>query len=260
MKKRISNIPSATLRINSRPISKEPRRAGTSLHSGCENCEFSVPAGGKTIATLICRHKADTDLPWQVVDADGACRNFERSRELVALDIAAALAEGARLIPLTQDKFAIVDAEDYERLNKYKWCISKTSNTNYALRRIRGKMVKGKRGKHKTILMHRFILNAPGHLVVDHINHNGLDNRKKNLRLCTQAQNLYNTLPRLNCTSQFKGVYWDKCRNLFAARLKHKGKRYFIGRFKNEIDAAKAYDKKARELFGEFAYLNFPDP
>jgi hypothetical protein len=108
--------------------------------------------------------------------------------------------------------------------------------------------------------MHRIILNAPPHLVVDHINHNGLDNRKANLRLCTVAQNNQNTRPHANPNklSKYKGVSLDKNRNLYIALIHRNKKNYYLGRFKNETDAAKAYDKKAAELFGEFAYLNFP--
>jgi hypothetical protein len=226
----------------------------------CENCEFAVPAGNLRSLTLICNHKADSNIPWQVVESDDSCTNFERSRELAPPDITAALAEGAKLLPLSQNKFAIVDADDYDRLSKYKWCLSRTPHTNYALTRLRIKArpVKGKRPKRKTLMMHRFITNAPRHLVVDHINHNGLDNRKTNLRLCTRAQNCRNRRPfRLN-GSRYKGVSWDKQRKLFLAAIRCNGKYYNLGRFKSETKAAKAYDKKAIELFGEFAYLNFP--
>jgi len=239
---------------------KSPARTPdeSGLRSACEDCEHSVPAGRTPAPTLICKHKADSDLPWQVVAPDDSCTNFEQSREIVPLDIDAALAEGAKLIPLSQDKFAIVDAEDYDRLNKYKWCVSKTPRTNYAMRRTKGKRVKGKRSKRKTILMHRFILNAPRGLVVDHINHNGLDNRRENLRLCTHVQNTQNRRPNRNTSSKYKGVYWHKHRNKFVAKIYMNGKRIFIGYFTDEIAAAKAYDKKAREFFKEFAYLNFP--
>ena len=108
--------------------------------------------------------------------------------------------------------------------------------------------------------MHRLITNAPKGLMVDHINHNGLDNRRKNLRLCTVSQNNRNRRPitRPNKGSKYKGVTFDKKRNLFKAEIQHNKKKYFLGRFKSQIKAAQAYDKKARELFGEFAYLNFP--
>ncbi|MHC4799928.1 MAG: AP2 domain-containing protein, partial [Planctomycetota bacterium] len=203
-------------------------------------------------------HVDGSDIPWQVVEAHDSCTNFERARELVPPDITAALAEGAKLLPLSQNKFAIVDADDYERLNKYKWCLSKAPHTNYALTRLKARPVKPKRAKRKAILMHRFILNAPRHLVVDHINHNGLDNRKSNLRLCTRAQNCYNSRSFNNKSSRYKGVSWDKQRKRFVAYIRCNGKCYNLGRFKSETEAARAYDKKAKELFGEYAYLNFP--
>jgi hypothetical protein len=227
----------------------------------CENCEHSVPAGGSPELTLICNHKAGTEVPWQVVAPADSCTNFERARELVPTDISAALAEGARLLPLSQNKFAIVDADDYDRLNIYKWCLSKTRRNNYAMTRLRakGKRIKGKRPKRKSLLMHRLITNAPRHLVVDHINHNGLDNRKSNLRLCTRAENNRNSRSFRKKTSKYKGVSWDKRRNRFVASIRCNGKYYYLGRFNSQITAAKAYDKKAKELFGDFAYLNFPD-
>jgi hypothetical protein len=242
-----------------------PRQASRSAgdesgRSACENCEHSVPAGSLQALALICNRMAGVEVPWQVVEADGACANFERAREIVPADITAALAEGAKLLALSQNKFAIVDADDYERLNKYKWCLSRTRHTNYAMRRTKGKRVKGKRVKRRTIMMHRFILGAPRHLVVDHINHNGLDNRKTNLRLCTRAENSRNRRPFNINGSRYKGVSWDKGRKVFIACICCNGKNYYLGRFKSEIGAAKAYDRKAVELFGEFAFLNFPDP
>ena len=245
-------------------LSAEASCEGGSIGDGpkeppkCENCEFSIPAGGSSVPTLICNHKAGSDIPWQVVDSADSCTNFETARELVPPDIAAALAQGDKLLPLSQNKFAIVDAADYNRLNKYKWCLSKIPRTNYALTRIKARRVKGKLTKRKAMLMHRFILNAPRHLVVDHKNHNGLDNRKQNLRLCTRAENNRNRRTFRKGTSKYKGVSWDKKRKLFLAAIRCNGKYYNLGRFKSEIEAAKAYDKKARELFGEFACLNFP--
>jgi hypothetical protein len=219
----------------------------------CEDCDYSVPAGSAAQPTLICRHQAGAELPWQVVEANGACINFERSRELVPLDIEVALAEGAKLIALSQDKFAIVDAEDYEWLSKYKWCASRKERVFYARR--------NERWTRRQIIMHRFILNAPKGLFVDHINHNGLDNRRSNLRLCTRAENNRNRRPNIqpNQWSKYKGVSFDKKREVFRAFIYRNKKQYYLGSFKNDTDAAKAYDKKARELFGEFAYLNFPE-
>jgi len=158
-------------------------------------------------------------------------------------------AEGYGLIPLTQGKFAIVDAEDYDWLNQYKWYASKCKNTFYACRAEGG----------KTIRMHREIMQAPKGLVCNHINHNGLDNRKSNLRLCTNAQNCYNQRASATGTSKYKGVCWHKCRSKWSARIRCDGKFYNLGDFDDQMEAAMAYDNKAAELFGEFAYLNSPE-
>jgi len=216
----------------------------------CENCRFSKAVWGLKEARLVCENKEGVGKKCIVVDKEESCGNFEYSRDVVAPENAAALADGARLIPLTQDKFAIVDAEDYEWLCKYKWYAQRVKRNYYARNRRKGGVVS----------MHRVILNAPRGLVVDHINHNSLDNRKKNLRLCTVAENCRNRRPskRKNKLSKYKGVSFDKKRKIFRAIICRNKKQYFLGNFKNETDAAKAYDKKARELFGEFAYLNFP--
>ena len=92
------------------------------------------------------------------------------------------------------------------------------------------------------------------------IDHNGFNNTKANLRLCTPSQNNYNTRVRkTKRTSKYKGVSRHKKSKSYAARIRYVGKLYDLGLFADEVEAAKAYDKKARELFGEFAYLNFPE-
>ena len=154
-----------------------------------------------------------------------------------------------RKIPLTKGKFARVDLADYPRLKKYNWSAVKAPNTYYAVRYHR----------KKEIRMHRQITNAPAHLVCDHIDHNGLNNTRKNLRLCTLAQNALNQKHRKGCSSRYKGVYYHKRDKTYHARIYHKGRSYHLGSFKNEKHAAKAYDKKARQLFGRFAHLNFPN-
>jgi hypothetical protein len=152
-----------------------------------------------------------------------------------------------RVIPLTRGKFAIVDPQDYERLAEYKWYAAKITGNFYAQRGAKG----------TTIKMHREIVDIPPGLVCDHRNHDTLDNRKSNLRICTQAQNSYNQLPRDGGTSRYKGVCWhrDHCR--WEASIKHKGRTIHIGYYDYEADAAIAYDDMAVELFGEFACLNF---
>ncbi len=152
-------------------------------------------------------------------------------------------------IELTFGKWAIIDAADYYRVKDFKWCAVQKGPTFYA---------KTLRTNGSHLSLHRLITNAPKHLVVDHINHNGLDNRRSNLRLCTPAQNQQNKRPQAGGTSRHKGVHWDKKRKKYIAQIGHKSKRYTIGRFDNEDDAGRAYDKKAKELFGEYACLNFP--
>jgi len=159
-----------------------------------------------------------------------------------------------RRIPLTQGKYAIVDPEDFERLNRHKWYASKWGNTFYAIR------CAGPAKKTTYIRMHREIIHPPRHLVVDYINHNGLDNRKANLRPATRAQNNYNRLAikRKGATSKYKGVDWKKDKKKWCARIYFNGKLIFLGYFKDEKQAAKAYDKAAKKYYGQFAYLNFP--
>ncbi len=157
--------------------------------------------------------------------------------------------EETKRIKLTWGKYAIVDADDYDRLRSYNWCALEGSQTFYA---------KTFHLSGAILSMHRLILNAPKGLFVDHIDHNGLNNRKSNLRLCTNQQNLRNKLPKPGCSSKYKGVSWSKARNKFRAKIVHNGKAIHLGYFDSEIDAARAYDKKAHEVFGEFAYLNFP--
>jgi len=164
--------------------------------------------------------------------------------------IDAIMQTGARAIPLNQGRYTIVDADDYEELSRYNWCAVKEGRTWYAYTLTID---------CKPLPMHRVITNAPKGLVVDHKNHNGLNNRKPNLRLCTQRQNQRNRRPKRGSSSQYKGVSWHKEKKKFRAAIFYNGKNIHLGYFKDEVEAAKAYDKKAKELFGEFAYLNFPE-
>jgi len=214
----------------------------------CEDCCYSVPAGAKSARILTCRNKAGATGRFCIVDPDNCCTNFTADKEILAPELVQALAEGAKLIPLTQGKFAIVDPEDYDELSRYKWTAAKSPNTFYAVRSVRRRQIR----------MHRLITDAPKGLVVDHRNHNGLDNRKQNLRLCTRPENARNQRPQTNRSSKYKGVCWHKNQKKWLARVYSNGVTYHLGSFKSEIAAAKAYDKKAKELFGEYACLNFP--
>ncbi|MHC4243839.1 MAG: HNH endonuclease [Planctomycetota bacterium] len=163
-----------------------------------------------------------------------------------------------RRIPLTRGKYTIVDPEHYERLNKHKWQASKGSNTFYASRSVWDKVNK----KKYTIKMHREIITPPYPLVVDHINHNGLDNRKANLRPATKSQNCINKpcIKKKGAHSKYRGVTWQKSINKWQAQIRINGKHKVIGYYKDETAAAREYDKAARKFHGEFAVLNFPIP
>jgi len=150
-------------------------------------------------------------------------------------------------IPLTQGKFAFVDPEDYPALIRHKWSASKRGNTFYAVR---------SQGKHQ-IKMHRLITNAPPQLLVDHADHNGLNNTKQNLRPCNRLQNAANQQPRKNGSSKFKGVCWNKRDKVWDVRIRYNGRNLYIGSFKSELEAAKAYDSAARFYKGKFACTNF---
>jgi len=149
-------------------------------------------------------------------------------------------------IPLTRNSFALVDNEDFEYLSQWHWFLS---GKGYA-ERYNGQ-------KKSPIKMHSQIMNTPNGLFCDHINGNRLDNRKSNLRLVTNQQNLCNRGKASNNTSGYKGVSFQ-CKKWYA-KITSFGKQHHLGSFKEKIDAARAYDKAAKELHGEFARLNFPD-
>ncbi len=158
-------------------------------------------------------------------------------------------------IPLSQGLFALVDDEDFEELNKYKWCAYKSKNTFYALR---NSLYKDNKKRH-IIQMHRVILGLNDlEIKCDHIDHNGLNNQKYNLRPSTNAENCKNQKAR-NGTSKYKGVCWCKKRNKWRANIRVNDKQVYIGHFNNEIDAAKSYDEMAKLHYKEFAYLNFKE-
>lgn len=114
----------------------------------------------------------------------------------------------------------------------------------------------------KNAFLHNFIMKPPAGKCVDHKDRNGINNVRSNLRIATHSQNHGNkSKPRdvKNIkTSQYKGVSWDTSTAMWAGMIGCQGKQYFLGRFSSEIEAAKSYDAKAYELFGEFAFVNFP--
>jgi hypothetical protein len=160
-------------------------------------------------------------------------------------------------IILTKGFVTLVDDTDYDWLNQWKWCVTKCNDYFYAMRNDHYS------GKNHYVLMHRLIMNTPKDKECDHVFHNTLDNRrfievggelKPNLRNCTHAQNSMNKLPKGK--SKYLGVSYDAQGNV-RAFIKKKEYHKNLGIFKTEEDAARAYDNKAKQLFGEFANLNF---
>jgi len=153
-----------------------------------------------------------------------------------------------RIIELTQGKYAIVDAEDYDELNRYKWFVKNDKHTYYAAR-IENR---------KKIYMHRQIMRPGKGLVVDHINHEGFDNRKTNLQIVTKQENNWNSRKTIKtCSSKYKGVSRCKNSNKWRAVICVNGLDIHLGYFEDETEAAKAYDEAAKKYRGEFAVLNF---
>lgn len=151
-------------------------------------------------------------------------------------------------IKLSQNKVALVDDEDYPLLMKYNWHLGpKQCNSQYAIRHI----YKG--DKRSTTSMHREIIQVPNGKIIDHIDGNGLNNQKSNLRICTIQNNCMNRNMQYG-TSLFKGV--SAHNKNWRARIKFNGKIYNLGTFPNEILAAEQYNNAAMLLFGNFAKLN----
>ena len=151
-------------------------------------------------------------------------------------------------IKLTQNKVALVDDSDFEWLNKLTWCAAKRKHTYYAYTTN----LKGKRGS--TIAMHRLIMETPIGKRVDHKDHNGLNCQRNNMRNCTNRENQMNKTP--HGSSKYLGVSFCKINNNYHAQIRINGNNTHIGYYKNEIDAALAYNEKAKIHHGEFANLN----
>jgi hypothetical protein len=147
-------------------------------------------------------------------------------------------------LPISKGYVALVDDEDFERLSQFRWFVTKRHGTIYA---------------STTIMLHKMVLRSfSSEPLIDHKNHNGLDCQKENLRTASHSLNGANRR-KTKGTSRFKGVSWDKRKQLWRAQIGKNYKTTFLGWFKNETDAAKAYDTAAVAFFGEFALINFPN-
>ncbi len=142
----------------------------------------------------------------------------------------------------------LVDDENFEYIKQFKWYIV----MGYAVR------LKISKGKRTTFFMHREIMKVPKGKFTNHINCNRSDNRKSNLRICTIQQNNFHRRPNKNNKLGIKGVREARTPNKWVAQIEHFKKCYHVGTFNSVIEAGKAYDKKAKELFGEWAHINFP--
>jgi hypothetical protein len=152
-------------------------------------------------------------------------------------------------IPLTQGKVALVDEADFDLVCQFKWRARFSYGRWYASR-----TVKHPDGKRRDVQMHRFILgNATEH--TDHINHDGLDNRRVNLRPCSRTQNAHNRMTQKH-TSSFKGVCFFKETGKWHASICINKKKVHLGYFLTEREAAAAYDGAAVAAFGQFARTN----
>lgn len=157
-----------------------------------------------------------------------------------------------REISLKNGRIAIIDDEDYEIVSQYRWYLLKGKNTEYACHKKTENAI-----SLPTILMHRLVMNAPKGSQIDHINGDGLDNRKCNLRFCSHQENSRNSPKNWRGTSKYKGVGLCKRRKKWRARIKLNNKQVEIGCYNTEIEAATAYNMVALANFRQFARLNY---
>lgn len=152
--------------------------------------------------------------------------------------------------PKYGDKEIIIDSEDWDKVRVHRWVLLQSKT-------IKGFYVRSANSRIGGILLHRLILglNNP-EILVDHINHNTFDNRKYNLRECSPSKNLQNRGKQRNNTSGFKGVSWHVVKKRWISYIGFNNKKIYIGLFEDKILAAEAYNKKAVELFGDYAILN----
>lgn len=182
------------------------------------------------------------------------CQDYQKLESVQNASLLTGIVNGkTREIPLTQGRITLVDVEDYGWLNQWKWCALKDNWTFYAARSI----YLGNK-KYKMSQMHREILSLKKYdkKIVDHINRNGLDNRRVNLRIVTNSLNSYNSKLAYDNRSGYRGVCWNKINNKWTARITINGVVIFLGHYQNIMDAVLAYDHAAVNYWGDDAFLN----
>jgi hypothetical protein len=158
-----------------------------------------------------------------------------------------------KLIPLTQGQYAMVDDEDYDYLIQWKWYAQYDKGKYYATRGYFDTRI----NNNSKIRMHNAIMNPPKNILTDHIDLNPLNNQRSNLRYAQKYENARNKSSKKNSTSKYLGVHWSTKEKRWCSQIRVNNKTKNLGRYKNEINAAKAYDTAAKIYFGEFANLNF---
>ncbi len=220
----------------------------------CCDCIYAIWSMGTWLQCLAscwpprpsCANHPDTPGRLRPIPTTGPCRNFQPRREaIVRVEPPPPATDAVCHIPLTKGKYAIVDAADFIWLRRFRWHATCTRGRYYAATVING----------KSISMHRLIMNPPPGRVVDHIDGNGLNNRRENLRICTPAQNRYNTRPAGK--SPYVGV--SRAGRRWRAKIRHKGRDIWLGYFDTAIEAARARDAAARKYHGRYAWINLPE-
>lgn len=215
----------------------------------CRQCTYAgrLRDGRRTL--LVCVNCPGRLGQLTCVPPDGTCRSFRpRKKRAGGRPRRMPTGDDVCFIALTQDKFGILEARDFRRLKKYKWCVCRCNRKYYIRRNERG----------KSVWMHREIMRPPAGMVVDHINANGLNNCRSNMRVCTPLENGHNSGPS-GRSSRFKGVSYDDLFHRWDAAICLDRRMVPIGSFATEVEAARAYDRVARRMQGKFAWLNFPN-
>lgn len=189
----------------------------------------------------LCANHPNAPGQLRCVSSAGICRNYRPKPETPTQP------DGVvRRIALSTGQYALVDAANFECLNRQRW---RLIGAGYVVRYEKGKL----------IYMHREIMQAPKGMLVDHIDRNRQNNCRSNLRLCTHSENNYNRAKRAGSASSYRGVYRRKSDGRLYAMAFFQGEYLWLGFFDTEVDAARAYDRKVVELGLTFAYLNFPE-